>query len=139
MMGEFNQQTENLLTASVDQYRTLLHRAEQLLKMFNDCDYSQLDEHVISFEQKQEEASQGDKLLLSLLKSDIPLWETHPLFKERLAYIKSILGLNAILVPKISSMMAVNAAELRELSGGRTALNGYGTSKIKRGGLLGVG
>ena len=48
LMSKPDTQTEELLTLSLEQYRKLLQHAENLLKTLDSCDYSQMDEQVLS-------------------------------------------------------------------------------------------
>ncbi len=138
-MGEFDPQTEKLLKSSFEQYREILQQAENLLKMMDACDYSQVDEHVIRSQQLQSEASRQDEQLLPLLTLDLPTWEKHTQYQNRLDCIRSIVELNKVLLPKIHGVMAITKAELGNLSGGRNALVGYASQDADKRVFLGIG
>ncbi len=138
-MAELNPLTENLLAISVEQYRGLLQHAEKLLQTLENCDYSQIPEHADRLQQLQTAASNQDQLLLPLFKDNPSAWEQHTLYRKRLQFIRSILELNKLLMPKIRGTMAVTSAELHKLRGGRTALAGYATLSTNKGGIRGIG
>lgn len=138
-MAAFNSQTEKLLALSLEQYCELLQHAENLSNMLDNCDYSQVAEYTGRLEQLQAAARQQDELLLPLLKADLQIWEEHTLYQQRLHSIRSILEINELLVPKIRGTMAVTSAELGKLRGGRTALAGYASQLVDKGGLRGIG
>ena len=132
-------QTAKLLTASAEQYREILQNVEDLLKILDDCDYSQLDEYALKLQQTQALARQQDEVLLPLLLADFTTWKDDELYLRRLGYIDSILRLNNLLVPKIRGMMAVTSVELKKMSGSRTALAGYSLHAFRQRELRGIG
>lgn len=138
-MSGFDSHTENLLITSVEQYRELLQYAENLLAMQEKGDFSKVDKHAMRLQQLQSEATRQDEELLPLLRLDLPTWEKHALYQKRLSCIKSITELNKLLLPKIQGVMAVTAAELNKLSGGRHAVAGYTGRAVKKRGILGIG
>ncbi len=138
-MSGLNAQTEKLLSISVEQYRELLQHAEMLLQTLDNCNYSKIPAHADKLQRLQNLASRQDKTLLPLFRDDPPAWEEHVLYRKRQQFIKSILNLNKLLMPKIQSTMAVTSAELNKLRGGRTALAGYTSHSTTHSGIRGVG
>ena len=138
-MSGLNAQTEKLLSISVEQYRELLQHAEKLFQTLDDCNYSKIPAHADRLQKLQAVASRQDKILLPLFQDDPPAWEEHTLYRKRLQFIKSILRLNKLLMPKIRGTMAVTSAELNKLRGGRTALAGYTTPSTAHRNIRGIG
>lgn len=138
-MSGLNAQTEKLLSISVEQYRDLLQHAEKLLQTLDNCNYSKIPAHADKLQRLQNVASLQDKMLLPLFRDDPPAWEKHVLYRKRQQFIKSILKLNKLLMPKIQSTMAVTSAELNKLRSGRTALAGYTSHSTNHSGVRGVG
>lgn len=130
---------ESLLEKSAAQYAELEQLADSLLHLLECADFDQVREQAAVLQQKQAAASLVDDELLPLLNIDLPAWEGHLLYRQRLCSIQAILELNELLLPKIRGMMAVTSAELEQLRGGRTALVGYATQASVRRGLRGVG
>ncbi len=124
-MTGFAPQTEKLLAVSSEQYRELQQHAEKLLKMLDSCDYSGVHEHAARLQALQSAACAQDETLLPLLKSNLPTWQGHPLYRTRLRLITAILEINALLMPRIGAMKAFLGAELEQLKGGRMAISGY--------------
>ena len=124
-MAALDPLAENLLAKSVVQYQELLQHAEKLLQTLEKCDYEKIGAHSDKLQQLQAAASLQDQELVVLFESDPAAWEKHQLYRKRLLYIKSILKLNKVLIPKIRGTMAVTSAELEKMKGGRTALAGY--------------
>ncbi len=125
-------QTEKLLVLSVEQYHNILRHAEKLLKMFDICDYSQMDDQVLMLQQLQAAATQQDNQLIPLLEADFIAWKDDARYQLRNDYINSILKLNELLVPKIRGVMAVTSVELKKMRGGRTALAGYASRVVNK-------
>lgn len=138
-MSGYDPQVEKLLAFSVEQYRELLQHAQKLSVILEERNPAQVSEYVSRQQQLQTAASRQDELLLPLLKADLTLWEQHRLYQMRYEFIRSILDLNKLLLPKIRGMMAVASAELGQLRGGRTFLAGYAPPTTDRRGLRGVG
>ncbi len=138
-MAEFNPQTENLLDLSVEKYHELLQHGKNLLRMLDDCDYSQVTEYTIKMQDLQAEASKQDEILLPLLKTELQVWQKHTLYQKRFNYISSIIKLNELLKPKIKGAMAVTSAELDQIRGSRTAFAGYSVQDTNTGGHRGTG
>ncbi len=137
-MSGLNAQTEKLLSISVEQYRELLQHAEKLLQTLDNCNYSKIPAHADKLQRLQNAASQQDKTLLPLFRDNPPAWEEHVLYRKRQQFIKSILKLNKLLMPKIRGTMAVTSAELNKLRGGRIALAGYTSHSTTHSGIRGV-
>lgn len=138
-MSGLNAQTEKLLSISVEQYRELLQHAEKLLQTLDDCNYSKIPAHADKLQNLQDAASRQDKMLLPLFRDNPPAWEENTLYRKRQQFIKSILKLNKLLMPKIRGTMAVTTSELNKLRGGRTALAGYTSHSTTHRGVRGVG
>ncbi|OEU51361.1 MAG: hypothetical protein BA862_11015 [Desulfobulbaceae bacterium S3730MH12] len=138
-MSGLNAQTEKLLSISVEQYRELLQHAEKLLQTLDNCNYSEIPGHADKLQRLQNAASRQDKMLLPLFRDDPPAWEENTLYRKRQQFIKSILKLNKLLMPKIRGTMAVTTSELNKLRGGRTALAGYTSHSTTHRGVRGVG
>ncbi len=124
-MADFNSHTEDLLASSIEKYQELLQHGENLKKMLEDCDYSQVHEYTAKLHRLQEEATRQDQILLPLLKKEQPELTSNTLYQKRLEYISSILELNKAITPKIKDVLAVTSAELNQLRGGRTAVGSY--------------
>ena len=138
-MSGLNAQTEKLLSISVEQYRELLQHAEKLLQTLDNCNYSEIPGHADKLQRLQNAARRQDKMLLPLFRDDPPAWEENTLYRKRQQFIKSILKLNKLLMPKIRGTMAVTTSELNKLRGGRTALAGYTSHSTTHRGVRGVG
>lgn len=138
-MVKTDPQIAEILAMSVEQYRELLQHAENLLRMLDVCDHTQMDKQVLGLQQLQASACQQDEQLLPLLKADLVAWREDTLYQKRLNYIESILKLNELLVPKILGIMAVASVELKKMHCGRTALAGYSSQSFKQHRLRGIG
>lgn len=136
-MVKLNRQLEKLLTCSVKQYCELQKETAELVKMIDEKEYSKVGEHAVQLKAMQADACLNDEQLLPLLKEDIIDLEKNELFTKRLEYIQSIVDLNRSILPKIKSAMVVTSAEIREISGGRTAIAGYASQTSNRS-FLGV-
>lgn len=137
-MAKLNTQIVELLTCSVEQYGELQKHTKMLVQLLAKSDYSKVGEHAVELKNMQDEAQKDDERLLPLLTEEPGVWEEHPLFVQRKKHIRSILEMNSGLSPQIQSAIAVTAAEIRELSGGRTVVAGYASQVTGNKSSLGV-
>jgi len=138
-MTGFDSHTEKQLAFSVEQYRELVQHTKKLQMMLDNCEYSHINEHSVRLQELQAVASQHDGALLPMLEINPSAWEGHPLYRMRKHFVRSILELNELLLPKIRGMMAVTSAELEQLQDGRMAITGYALPRTDQRGSRGVG
>lgn len=133
------QTTQGLLARSAQQYADLQQQAETLLQILASMSGHRVREQVALLDEKQQAASELDEDLLPRIKEDLPAWQGHPLYQQRLRAIEAIVELNKLILPKIRGMMAVSSAELEQLRSGRVTLAGYAPQAGDQRGLRGVG
>jgi hypothetical protein len=73
---------------------------------------------------KQQIASQHDKQILQLLK-DTPELLREAKTGERTNLIKSVVGLNKQILPKLESIKTLISCELKQMKNSRSAIKGY--------------
>ena len=133
-----NTQVLELLSCSVEQYGELQKHTKILVQLLTKSGYSRVGKHAVALKNMQDKVEKDDERLLPLLAEDPGKWEEHPLFVQRKKYIRSILEMNKELSPQVQSAIAVTAAEIKELSGGRTVVAGYASQMTGKKSSLGV-
>jgi hypothetical protein len=67
------------------------------------------------------------------MSQNMPHWQAHPLFDERLHLQQQIVELNEMLLPQVHARKAMLGAELEQLKKGSQAVSGYGATLKKEG------
>jgi hypothetical protein len=85
----------------------------------------------------QEQAALADQGLLSILQEMVPTLSAHPLMDRRQNLMQQIMTHNRLLLSTINTIKSLLAHEIKEMRGGRAALNGYRqTPPSQNGGIL---
>jgi hypothetical protein len=115
----------DLLQKSIAKYRAVLDHAESLEGVLIKDDPKLLIAYTLRLDALQQEAGLGDHELLVEFARDSAGLKAHPLFQQRMQLLERIVEMNQLLLPRARGMMAVTAAELAQLKGGRVAVSGY--------------
>jgi hypothetical protein len=87
--------------------------------------------------QRQEQAKLADQLLMAALEDTAPPAEALPLLEKRVEVMRQILTHNQALVSTANNIKSLIAHEIKEMQGGRAALNGYRQATTSQnGGIL---
>ncbi len=87
--------------------------------------------------QRQEQAEFADQLLMTALEETAPPASALPLLENRLKIMRQIFTHNQTLSATANNIKSLIAHEIREMQGGRAALNGYRqTTTSQNGGIL---
>lgn len=87
--------------------------------------------------QRQEQAEFADQLLMTALEETAPPASALPLLENRLKIMRQIFTHNQTLSATANNIKSLIAHEIKEMQGGRAALNGYRqTTTSQNGGIL---
>jgi hypothetical protein len=87
--------------------------------------------------QRQEQAELADQLLMTALEETAPPASALPLLENRLEIMRQIYTHNQTLSATANNIKSLIAHEIKEMQGGRAALNGYRqTTTSQNGGIL---
>lgn len=84
-----------------------------------------LEARGMAIVQLQEQAALADQALITTMQGMNPAWFDHPLLSRRQDIMHQILGHNRLLLSATKNIKSLLAHELKQLQGGRAALNGY--------------
>ena len=87
--------------------------------------------------QLQEQAELADQLLMTALEENSPPASALPLLEKRLEILRQVFAHNRALFSTATNIKSLLTHEIKEMQGGRAALNGYRqTTTSQNGGIL---
>lgn len=126
-----------LLLASIRRHGDILSMFEAINGARGDKDVATLHTRGTEILLVQEQAALADQGLLSILQEMGPALSAHPLLDQRQAIMHQILEHTRSLLSTINTIKSLLAHEIKEMQGGRAALNGYRqTPPSQNGGIL---
>ena len=117
--------TEQQLALSVQQYRDILHHAENLMVNTSTSNYGALELYAKQLNDLQATARENDRKLLPSLISEPLKWQDNAFFLERQELIQEVIEINKKMMPSLQAAVAVAANDMNRLHAGRTAVAGY--------------
>ena len=117
--------TEQQLALSVQQYRDILHHAENLMVNTSTSNYGALELYAKQLNDLQATAKENDRKLLPSLISEPLKWQDNAFFLERQELIQEVIEINKKMMPSLQAAVAVAANDMNRLHAGRTAVAGY--------------
>ena len=117
--------TEQQLALSVQQYRDILHHAENLMVNTSTSNYGALESYAKQLNDLQATARENDRKLLPSLISEPLKWQDNAFFLERQELIQEVIEINKKMMPSLQAAVAVAANDMNRLHAGRTAVAGY--------------
>lgn len=132
---------DTLLLCSIGRYEEILTLFETLNSDAGDKSPATLDSRGSEVLQLQAQATLADQELITILSELDPAESAqlaaHSLMAQRHEIMQRILVQNRSLLSGIKNIQSLLAHEIKEIQGGRTALNGYRqTTSSQNGGIL---
>lgn len=124
-MERIQETVEQCLRHSIEQYTAILRHSDDLVRMLDTCNYSEIGRYAAELEEMQTEARANDEIWLSHIRKDPLPWLDNALYNERMKIVRSILARNEALTPRLKAVKAVTRSEQVRLKGGRTVIAGY--------------
>lgn len=126
-----------LLLASIQRQKDIITLFEAINGERGDKDPATLEGRGKEILLVQEQAALADLDLIALIKEMGPALSVHPLMEQRRDLMHQILAHNRSLLATINTIKSLLAHEIKEMQGGRVALNGYRqTSPYQNGGIV---
>jgi hypothetical protein len=133
--GTMNELNE-LLTSSIELYRTLLDRTRELSAKLSVLSGAESITAYRELLDLQNACCAGDERLLPLLVLAKPNRESAPQLLERMRLIEEVVAENRRIMPLLLSRKAILAAELKQSREGQGSLSGYRSNGTVSGRLL---
>lgn len=124
-----------LIKQSIDQYQTILFKAESLENQLGQLDNDALQETASWLTSAMEEVRTTDMLVNEAYQHDKGLLEL-PLSKKRTVLIEQLMTKNDKLSGKLQGIMAVQQIELKKIRQGMHTMEGYSPATQKTGRLI---
>jgi hypothetical protein len=126
-----------LLQSSITHYEEMLSLFIAINSESGNKNAETLDIWGTELLQLQEQAELADQLLMTALEEISPPASTLPLLEKRLEIMRQVLTHNRALLSTATNIQSLLTHEIKEMQGGRAALNGYRqTTTSQNGGIL---
>ena len=116
---------DTLLHCSVKLYEDILYLFATINNEKGDNNPEILQARGMAIEQLQEQAAIADQALITALQEVNPAWLDHLLLSRRQDIMHQVLDQNRLLLSTTNNIKSLLAHELKQIQGGRSALNGY--------------
>jgi hypothetical protein len=116
---------DTLLQGSVKRYENILTLFAAINSERGDNNPATLHVRGMEILQLQEQAALADHILITTIQEMNPAWSDHPLLSKRQDIMHQILVHTRSLLSATNNIKSLLAHEIKEIQGGRAALNGY--------------
>ncbi len=119
------EEVDALILSSIRRYEDILTLFIAINSEVGDNNPATLHAGGMDILQLQEQAALADHTLITMMQEMNPIFLDHPLLSKRQDIMHQILTQNRSLLSATNNIKSLLAHEIREIQGGRAALNGY--------------